>query len=346
MTTLVHSCPPGTPGSADAFCRGLPRHEPHPPIMPITLNAALLHLFLVVAVPGAFAQLDGDDNFNDNSRDLAKWGTADTTFGNGRLSETNQRLHYLTSGSPGAAGDLASRQWQTNYGRFTNDWEVQLDVNLPALTLDDEDEVEIGLGVGNVADMGDRGSITLNTYRAGTVARQFWSDIRVNNSASLSDVVAATASASAALRLRWTAATRTLSFEYDADGAVGGYTWTLLAARIIGAGGYDWGMIDSSLFGVAVFGESYSQDLTLASSVYADNFLARSVVLIPTPVLSIVPFGVGHASLSWLPATPGWVLQETLSFSAPVWTNSPSGASNPIVVPATLPTKFYRLNKP
>lgn len=310
------------------------------------VKTALLYLFFVVAVPGAFAQLDGDDNFNDNSRDVAKWGTTDTTFGNGSLSETNQRLYYLTGGTAGGEGDFATRQWQTNYGRFADNWEVQMDVNLPALALDDEDEVEIGLGVGNAADTGDSGTITLNTYRAGTVARQFWSDIRVNDSASLSDAVDATTSTSAAVRIRWTAATRTLAFEYDANGAAGGYTWTLLAARIIGAGGYDWGMTDTSLFGVVVFGASYFQDLTLASSVYADNFLARSVALIPAPALSIVPSGPGHVSLSWLPATPGWVLQEALSLSASAWTNSPSGVTNPVVVPATLPKKFYRLHKP
>ena len=41
-----------------------------------------------------------------------------------------------------------------------------------------------------------------------------------------------------------------------------------------------------------------------------------------------------------------WVLQETLSLSAPSWTHSPSGTNNPVVVPATLPMKFYRLHKP
>ena len=28
------------------------------------------------------------------------------------------------------------------------------------------------------------------------------------------------------------------------------------------------------------------------------------------------------------------------------WVNSASGAANPITVPATVPTKFYRLRKP
>ncbi len=55
----------------------------------------------------------------------------------------------------------------------------------------------------------------------------------------------------------------------------------------------------------------------------------------------------GLATISWSPATgTNWILQERLSLSAGSWTNSPSGWTNPIVVPATLPTKFYRLFKP
>ncbi len=65
-----------------------------------------------------------------------------------------------------------------------------------------------------------------------------------------------------------------------------------------------------------------------------------------SPTLSIVPFGAGLARISWTPATPGFVLQETLSLTPTSWGNSPSGAANPVTVPATIPTKFYRLNKP
>jgi len=64
------------------------------------------------------------------------------------------------------------------------------------------------------------------------------------------------------------------------------------------------------------------------------------------PLLSIVPAAPGQATISWAPATPGFVLQETLSLSPAAWTNAPSGAVNPITVPATLPSKFYRLRKP
>jgi hypothetical protein len=64
------------------------------------------------------------------------------------------------------------------------------------------------------------------------------------------------------------------------------------------------------------------------------------------PLLSIAPFGAGQAQISWAPAPPGFVLQETLSLSPTNWVNSPSGSTNPIVVPAAVPARFYRLFKP
>jgi hypothetical protein len=65
------------------------------------------------------------------------------------------------------------------------------------------------------------------------------------------------------------------------------------------------------------------------------------------PVLTIGPAGPGQAQISWTPDTgTNWVLQETLTLSPTHWVNSPSGSTHPIVVPATVPTKFYRLHKP
>jgi len=74
--------------------------------------------------------------------------------------------------------------------------------------------------------------------------------------------------------------------------------------------------------------------------------LPTAVQVIGAPVLSIASAAPGQATISWSPNTPGYVLQETWVLSPANWTNSPSGAANPIVVPAALPTKFFRLNKP
>lgn len=64
------------------------------------------------------------------------------------------------------------------------------------------------------------------------------------------------------------------------------------------------------------------------------------------PALAIAPFSPGQARISWTPNTPGYVLQENVNLSTTNWVNSPSGASNPVIVPATLPLKAYRLRKP
>jgi hypothetical protein len=74
-----------------------------------------------------------------------------------------------------------------------------------------------------------------------------------------------------------------------------------------------------------------------------------SLYAVPTPgapTLLILPGAPGYATVSWAPAAAGWVLQENLNLGTTNWINSPSGATNPVVVPATGPKKFYRLFKP
>ena len=73
--------------------------------------------------------------------------------------------------------------------------------------------------------------------------------------------------------------------------------------------------------------------------------LPQAVQTEGAPTLSVAPATSGNALVSWTPATAGFVLQETVNLSL-VWTNSVSGATNPVVVPATLRAKFYRLFKP
>jgi hypothetical protein len=64
------------------------------------------------------------------------------------------------------------------------------------------------------------------------------------------------------------------------------------------------------------------------------------------PTLHIAATAPGLATISWSPATPGFVLQMSDNLTTPNWSDTPSGAANPTTVPATLPSKFYRLRKP
>ncbi len=82
-------------------------------------------------------------------------------------------------------------------------------------------------------------------------------------------------------------------------------------------------------------------------SVTGGFWALPTAVQVPgAPVLTIAPATRGNATISWSPNTPGFVLQQTWSLSPANWTNSPSGATNPVVVPTTLPALFYRLNQP
>jgi hypothetical protein len=71
---------------------------------------------------------------------------------------------------------------------------------------------------------------------------------------------------------------------------------------------------------------------------------AFAVQQVGAPTLIIQRVGM-QVQISWDPNTPGFVLQESLSLSAPSWGNT-SGAFNGMTVPASGPTKFYRLRKP
>src|SRR5712692_7753163 len=101
---------------------------------------------LIVVVLAAFvadeghADLNGSDDFNGSIKDTNKWGI-DLTNGVGRLTQTNGHLEYTTTGVP-TTFDLAALPWKLNFGSYTQNWEVQADVNVPILTLSTNQSVE------------------------------------------------------------------------------------------------------------------------------------------------------------------------------------------------------------
>jgi hypothetical protein len=66
-----------------------------------------------------------------------------------------------------------------------------------------------------------------------------------------------------------------------------------------------------------------------------------------SPFLSITQVAPGWTRISWTPTNaPGFVLQVTPSLRPTTWSNAPSGASNPVLVPTPVPATFYRLIQP
>lgn len=133
-----------------------------------------------------------------------------------------------------------------------------------------------------------------------------------------------------------------LSFQHSAFSQSYSIDWH----TIDGGGGTSTGGVYqvSGTIGQADVGTMSGGPFSLTGGFWA---LPAAVQSEGAPMLTIAEAAPGFATISWLPATgTNWVLQETGNLSPPLWTNSPSGATNPIVVPATLPTKFYRLFKP
>jgi hypothetical protein len=136
--------------------------------------------------------------------------------------------------------------------------------------------------------------------------------------------------------------------------------WALLAAALPASAQtftIDWFTIDggggTSTGGVYSLSGTIGQpdasgpmtggNYALVGGFWALPFAVQSV---DAPLLTIVPVAGGQARISWAPNSPGFVLQETIDLGSGAWVNSPSGTSNPVVVPATLPIKSYRLRKP
>lgn len=72
--------------------------------------------------------------------------------------------------------------------------------------------------------------------------------------------------------------------------------------------------------------------------------LPQAVQTPGAPTLTIALAAPGYATISWTTNKSDFVLQET-SLWPTNWVNAPSGATNPVTIPATLPKKFYRLFK-
>ena len=235
-----------------------------------TGTLCIIFALLLRVLPGtSHANLNGSDNFNDNSKDLTKWGTdfADPTVVLGTLTETNQRLQYSATGIP--SQEQAVRPWIANTGSYTSDWNVQMDVNVPILTLGAGQRIQFDLVVWNGADVSD--NLDLNLRQDSIQGRGFHSNLRTNAVVQASGPIASTTPLTlAAIRIRYDAASTTLFAEWA---VVGTNSFTTFDSRDVAAAG--WGMNASSVFGVGAAGGSRgSLAVSSSDNVSGDNFVA------------------------------------------------------------------------
>jgi hypothetical protein len=109
--------------------------------------------------------------------------------------------------------------------------------------------------------------------------------------------------------------------------------------------GMQWGSFNFS-FVATTSSTSISILGTSSGTGNQSLFFDHVSVLAGFPTLTIAPATPGHVTISWLPDIPGYLLQESPRLSPVLWTNSPSGVTNPITIPTTSPDRFYRLLHP
>lgn len=137
----------------------------------------------------------------------------------------------------------------------------------------------------------------------------------------------------------------------DAQGTAFTYQGRLNNNGVVANGWYDLQFaIHDGPAGGSQVGGSLSANAVTVTLDFGARVVRASSRALPTavpspnaPMLTIVPATPGSATIWWTPATPGFLLQENTNLATTNWVNLPSGASNPVTVPATQPALFHRL---
>jgi hypothetical protein len=239
----------------------------------------------ILRVAPATLELSGSDDF----ATTLCWSAPTLPPGkNGILTFADNTLGYTLAASSG--DDLAIREWTPNVGSYTHDWEVQVDVHLDSLNLTDGQYANLNLVVINANDAiypiekTDHMSAAIDRCASGGGTVCDFSGNAVGyylgTVHDAGTAVAPSGSTDAALKITFNSATKELSSWYDADGAIGGYNWTLLQKVNIGGGTYAWDMNDNSAFAVMLIGGSGGVTLTSGQAGF-NNFQASTSWLTP-----------------------------------------------------------------
>ena len=311
-------------------------------------NQAILMTGVLTAILAneCCANFNGSDDFNDDSKDPARWGT-DLAYGSGLLTETNGRLEYTTSGFP-TGFDMAARPWVLNYGSSTQNWEVHMDVSVPISPFQEMSfSLMVFPGTDPNAAYANRFMLDLDQFQdSGSNQLKFHCTVTANE---IESEVARTVTASsyAALRIAFDANTKLLSAFYDEDGPNCGYSWTFLGSTNLPAA---WNMTGTNIFGILAVGGSKSASVVPANNVYGDNFCASSGAM-PNLGINLASGATGQLVLSWPTNAPACHVEFAGTLTPPIcWqviTNAPGivGAHFTVTNPGSSDVGFYRLSR-
>lgn len=236
-----------------------------------TVKLLKIFLFLITLIlwtSVSIAAPTGDD-FNDGITNAA-WGTDILLEGsNAVLTEANGHLEFTGSNS----GII--RPWQAGFGSYTQNWEAAVDVNLGAITLPQNNEIEMFLAVANAAEamvgnMGDHFSISLGIETSPDATRRWYTTSAAVNNTDLTGAPnyaeISTADQTGRLRIAFDASVKTLTASYNG---------TPLGSLDVDDSSSDWG-VTSPGFLIALGGSMWGDFTNSSTQVYVDNFQLRS----------------------------------------------------------------------
>jgi uncharacterized protein YfiM (DUF2279 family) len=255
-------------------------------------------LILCSATVQSRANFNGSDNFAGTTFS-GNWGPS-VTDGTGALSQNNQVVFTASGGTVDA---WAVKPWTLNFGSYTQAWAVQIDTfRSDTISLTEHQSVCVGLIVVPTGATPGIASASFSAYLDYYVAvdpyKGFSADLVDPNGNFVGESSASSSTQSAAVRIAFDAATKKLTAFYDADGAIGGYSWTNFSTvNIAGvAAGSDWssnwGMADANTFTVYLYDSSGVGDDHLLYSPSGTEMTLDNFQAIPEPAtLSLLALG-------------------------------------------------------
>ncbi|WP_193213841.1 hypothetical protein [Luteolibacter marinus] len=279
------------------------------PLLPRITFSALLAVLAWTGHAGA----TGEDDFDNNHKSNDKWG-ADIKWGNGVLTETNQRAEYTCANA--TTFDQLNWPWQAARLPYNADWEVQVEVYNMTAPTESFQESSLGISIDSPLSAGDffYNELYKSVFLANPADSGFHGSLYKNDSNVDFTDTSNLPTSMGAVRITWNAATKVATLYYDTNPG-DGYQWTEYGSfGLAGSGGAtantNWGMGDSDQFFMSIYGYS-SLMLASGGQMYLDNFSETGGVASnggqrPDPTGNFeFPFPVGNDLLTRISSLTG-----------------------------------------
>lgn len=270
-------------------------------VMGYWLGLALILVFLTgfgpVALFSNHAIATGGDDFNDNSKDLTKWGADIIGHGKCVMNEVNSRLEY-TCKSASVEWNEVIRPWMLTELPYDANWEMQIDITNNAQLTKNGQWANSGIGIFSPHTEEDVifAGLYASTYKGLPGSKGFWGELDDSGNAVASIMEEVPGLTYGAIRLTFDGMTKIVTLWYDIDPG-NGYQWIDYASYgIDGSGGVsgnvNWGLTDGDKIRPFVYGYSEITSIT-SGQLYGDNFQETGGVVPPPPELSTFEGTIG-----------------------------------------------------